>query len=77
MKDHCTFFFEYVFGIYIGDCCEAHDEGCNTYEFYALLRDKLSPLVFNHEIAFLIATGGAIGCWVKYTKKAFSQDVKL
>ena len=62
-KDHCTWFPEYWFGTYIGDCCEIHDEACSTSKFFKCLKRKIG--LFG---TILITTGGAIGCWFKYTK---------
>ena len=75
-KDHCTWFPEYVFGIYIGNACRGHDDTCSTTGFYNNLVEDLKPLTFKHEIAALIAVGGMAGCWVKYTKFMINRVIK-
>ena len=70
-KDHCSFFPEYWYRwtwkgfkrIHIGDCCKIHDEDCSTRKFLKCLWDKRVAGTF------LIALGGASGCWYKYTNK--------
>ena len=73
MKDHCTWFPESVFGIYIGDICKFHDDTCSFHSFYDRLVKRLEPLTFNHEIAFIIAAGGTIGCFVQYPKRIIKR----
>lgn len=62
-KDHCTGIPEHWFGVYIGDCCEGHDEDCSYLRFYHCLRGKLNVLSSS-----IIAVGGEIGCWVFHTE---------
>ena len=71
-KDHCTAFPEYWYAwtspiswkkIYIGDCCEGHDNDCRTSVFFKCLRKK--RIVGG----LLITIGGLIGCLVMYQKK--------
>lgn len=69
MKDYCSKFPEHVFGIYIGDICKHHDDTYSTHQFYKKLVERLAPLTFNHELAFVIAIGGGFGCWIKYASK--------
>lgn len=68
VKDYCTWFPEYWFGTYIGNCCKEHDENCGSHSFYKCLRKKIGRVS-----AFLIAIGGGIGCWTKYTSKMFKR----
>jgi hypothetical protein len=68
MKDYCTWFPEYWFNTYIGDCCEEHDENCSTHMFYKCLKKKLN--LFS---SLFITLGGGIGCWAKYTTKMFKK----
>lgn len=63
-KDHCSLFPEHWFGTYIGDCCSIHDKKCSTHRFYKCLRNKIGIVG-----ASVIALGGALGCWIKYTSK--------
>ncbi|QDF29002.1 hypothetical protein [Halarcobacter anaerophilus] len=55
-------------GKFIGDCCKGHDKSCSTSKFFKCLKSKLG---WFH--ASYITAGGAIGCWVKYTKKIFKR----
>lgn len=68
MKDYCSWFPEKWFGTYIGDCCKEHDSNCGSHSFYKCLNRKI-----NKVSAFLIACGGGIGCWFKYTSKMFKR----
>ena len=68
MKDYCTWFPEYWFGTYIGDCCKGHDTNCSTSRFFVCLRSKIGYIGSS-----LITTGGAIGCWAKYTKQMIGR----
>lgn len=71
-KDYCTLFPDIWFKItwrfkivkvYIGDCCKDHDETCSTRKFFLCLKHKIGEF-----FATLIAFGGSVGCWVKYTR---------
>ena len=68
MKDFCSWFPENVWGVYIGDCCRIHDEGCSTSKFYECLSRKID--IFS---SALIVGGGAIGCWIKYTSSMWRK----
>ncbi len=68
MKDYCTWFPESWRGIYIGDCCKGHDDTCSTHAFYKCLRKKIGLLG-----SLLIALGGSVGCWVKYTSRMWRR----
>jgi len=72
-EDYCTWFPDTIFGIYIGNACKLHDDTCSTSKFYEALVKELKPLVFNHELAFTITAGGAIGCLVKYPRKMIKK----
>jgi len=76
MIDYCTLFPENWRGVYIGLCCKGHDSDCSTSRFYVSLykafRSKLS--VKESKLwATVITTGGAFGCWVKYTSKMWRR----
>lgn len=60
-KDWCSGFSEYWFGTYIGDCCKGHDSDCKTKPFFKCLKDTAG-----YFCAVLVASGGTIGCVVKY-----------
>lgn len=51
----------------ISDCCKEHDENCGTHSFLKCLKKKK---VVGY---YLIAVGGAIGCWAKYPSKMFKR----
>lgn len=68
VKDYCSYFPEHWFGTYIGDCCKEHDSNCGSHSFYRCLRKKIG--FFG---ALLIAIGGGIGCWAKYTSKMYKR----
>ena len=66
-KDWCTAFPEKWITwkgkvVDISECCKQHDSNCGTHSFAKCLRSK--KVVG----ALVITLGGAIGCWVKYTK---------
>ena len=63
MKDYCTMFPEFWRSIYIGDCCEKHDNTLSTSSFYECLKRRLTTVE-----AVLITIGGSIGAWIKYPK---------
>lgn len=63
-KDYCTWFPEKWKGIDISECCKEHDSNCGSHGFYRCLRKKIGKVP-----SFLIAIGGGIGCWIKYTSK--------
>ena len=67
-KDYCTWFPDTFMGIYIGDCCKIHDEECSTSKFFICLRKKLG-----YTWSTLITTGGAFGCWIRYTKQMIKR----
>ena len=63
MKNWCTWFPETWRGVHIGECCKMHDMNCSTSSFYNCLKRKVGKFHASY-----ITAGGAIGCWVKYTK---------
>ena len=63
MSGHCTLFPDTFLGVYIGNCCKGHDGNCSTGQFYKCLTKLLAK-----HWAMIITGGGAIGCWVRYTK---------
>lgn len=67
MKDYCTWFPDNWKGVYIGDCCKIHDEECSTSKFLKCLYKKVGL----HSV--YITAGGALGCWIKYTKKMIGR----
>lgn len=70
-KDYCTFFPEEWRGVSIKDCCFGHDSTCSTRLFYLCLEEKVGKFW-----ATLIAFGGSVGCWVKYTKKMVEYSIQ-
>ena len=68
MIDYCSWFPEYVWGTYIGDCCKQHDGTLSTSRFYKCLRVKIN--IFG---AVVITIGGAIGAWIKYPKEMMGR----
>jgi len=70
-KNWCTKFPEHWYAwvslfkwkkVYIGDCCENHDDNCNTHSFLKCLRKKRVVGVV------AITTAGMLGCLIKYFK---------
>lgn len=70
-KDFCTLFPEYWYQwktwykwekIYIGDCCEKHDDDCSTRVFIRCLRRK--GIVGR----YLITAAASLACLVRYGK---------
>ena len=75
MKDYCTMFPEFWYQwyftkyyvpwirkIYIGDCCQKHDDNCSTKVFITCLKRK--NVVGRYLITFVAATA----CLVRYGK---------
>lgn len=71
MKDYCTKFPEYWYcwvnfykweKLYIGDCCEIHDENCSTKRFIECLKKK------NVVGRYLITLVASTACLIRYGK---------
>ena len=67
-KDYCTWFPESWRGVDISGCCKIHDDNCGTHSFYKCLRAKIGRVP-----SAIIAVGGGLGCWVKYTRRMFRR----
>lgn len=70
-KDFCTMFPEYWYQwetwykwkkVYIGDCCEKHDEDCSTKVFIKCLKKN------NIVGRYLITGVASLACLVRYGK---------
>ena len=64
MKKYCSGIPDIIKGVFIGDCCKIHDTTCSTSKFYKCVNSRLGK-----SLGILIASGGAVGCWFKYSKR--------
>ena len=64
----CTMFPNVWLGQDLSECCKLHDETLSTSKFYKCLKAKLG---WFH--ASYITAGGAIGAWVKYTRRMWKK----
>jgi hypothetical protein len=75
--DYCSCFPEKISGIFIGNCCQNHDNAVGekgTYnpiaphiEFNKCLKNKKVPTLWR----YLIVSGGALLSWIKYPHLAY------
>ena len=56
IKDHCTYFPEYIFGIYIGDLCKAHDYWYSAKGWSKQKADKKLYLAVKKRVGITIAS---------------------